>query len=127
MAGRWAKAVFLAVLGVLILLYVDRFVDDLKTNLQDQVTFADTWLLLTWLLWILVAWLFVDAALTVVLSFTEHRYTLNDVIQRIEAIEKKLGIPQTRIESRMSEPTKPEPPAPRHVPEEDVPPPPPRE
>jgi len=124
MAGRWAKAAFLVVLGVLILLYVNRFVDDLKTNLEDQVHFADTWVLLTWLLWILVAWLFVDAALIIALSFSEHRYTLGDVINRMEAIEKKLGITPPGTGTKKSPVPKPEPAAPQPAPEEELPPPP---
>lgn len=124
MTGRWAKAAFLVVLGVLILLYVNRFVDDLKTNLEDQVHFADTWVLLTWLLWILVAWLFVDAALIIVLSFSEHKYTLSDVVQRMEAIEKKLGITLPGKETKMSSPPMPEPATPHPAPEEELPPPP---
>lgn len=124
MAGRWAKAAFLVVLGVLILLYVNRFVDDLKTSLEDQVHFADTWVLLTWLLWILVAWLFVDAALIIALSFSEHRYTLGDVIHRMEAIEKKLGITPPGTETMKSPPPKPEPAVAQPAPEEELPPPP---
>ena len=98
MASRWVKAVFLAILGIVILLYADNFVDELRSNMQDNfdVAFTWTWDLLMILLWILVAWLFVDAALTVALSFSEHRVTLWDLMQRIERIEKKLGIPQPK-------------------------------
>ena len=99
-AGRWVKAAILALLGVVILLYVDKFVDDLRTALADQVTLVWTWDLLTTLLWILVAWLFVDAALTIALSFTEHKFTLADVMQRLEAIEKKLGLSQPKEKLR---------------------------
>ncbi len=89
-ASRWVKAAFLAVLGIIILLYADQFVRDMKTSFQDEVTFAATWDLLTILLWILVAWLFVDAGLTVALSFTDRRYTLADVMERLDLIEKKM-------------------------------------
>ncbi len=90
-ASRWVKAAFLAVLGIIILVYADQFVRDMKTSFQDEVTFAATWDLLTILLWILVAWLFVDAGLTVALSFTDRRYTLADVMERLDLIEKKMA------------------------------------
>jgi hypothetical protein len=99
-ASRWVKAAFLALLGIVILLHVDKFVDDMRTSLADQITLAWTWDLLTILLWVLVAWLFVDAALTIVLSFTERRFTLTDVMARLDAIEKKLGPSQTKGKPR---------------------------
>ncbi len=95
-ASRWVKAAFLAVLGIIILLYANEFVRDLKTSFADEVTFAATWDLLTILLWILVAWLFVDAGLTVALSFTDRRYTLADVMERLDALEKKVGTPKPK-------------------------------
>ena len=102
MASRWVKAAFLVILGIVILLYADNFVDELRVNMQDHfdVAFTWTWDLLMILLWILVAWLFVDAALTVALSFSEHRVTLWDVMQRIERIEKKMGITEPKATSR---------------------------
>jgi hypothetical protein len=99
-ASRWVKAAFLALLGIVILLYVDRFVDDMRTALADEVPLVWTWDLLTILLWVLVAWLFVDAALTIALSFTEHKFTLADVMGRLEAIEKKLGSSQPKEKLR---------------------------
>ena len=90
-ASRWVKAAFLAVLGIVILLYADEFVRDMKVSFEHEVTFAATWDLLTILLWILVAWLFVDAGLTVALSFTDRRYSLADVMERLDLIEKKLA------------------------------------
>jgi hypothetical protein len=122
-ASRWVKAAFLAMLGIVILLFVDKFVDDMKSALADQVTLVWTWDLLTILLWILVAWLFVDAALTIALSFTEHRFTLMDVMERLEAIDKKLG-PSTMKEKVRGARTPPlEPDVTESGPEE-VPPPP---
>ena len=105
MASRWMKAAFLVVLAIVLLLYTDKLVTDLKTALQDnfEVAFEWTWDLLTILMWILIAWLFVDAALTVALSFQEQRYTLADVMKRLQAIEKKLGIPQTAASPRTME------------------------
>jgi hypothetical protein len=94
MASRWVKAAFLAILGIIILFYVDGLVEDLKTNLEAhfEVTFQETWSLLTWLLWILVAWLFVDAVLTVALSVTEQKHSPAEIIRRLQRIEKKLGV-----------------------------------
>ncbi len=126
MASRWVKAAFLAVLGVVILIYADGFVDDLRSNLQDhyEVTFAQIWDLLTILLWILVAWLFVDAALTVALSFSEHRYSLADVMKRLQTIEKKLGIVEPVQASRKPVEDVESEKAVEEAPEEEVPPPP---
>ncbi len=95
MASRWVKGAFLAVIGVILLLYADKFVSDLRTASADSldISFRWTWDLLRLLMWVLVAWLFVYAALTIVLSFSEHRYSLADVINRLRKIEEKLGIP----------------------------------
>ena len=103
MASRWMKAAFLVVLAIVLLLYTDKFVTDLQTAFEDEVAFEWTWDLLTILLWILIAWLFVDAALTVALSFQEQKYTLWDVMKRLQAIEKKLGIPKTAASPRTME------------------------
>ena len=94
-ASRWVKAAFLAVLGVVLLLYTDKFVSDLRAASEDSldISFVWTWDLLRVLMWVLVAWLFVDAVLTIALSFSEHRYSLADVMRRIQRIEAKLGIP----------------------------------
>lgn len=123
MASRWVKAAFLIVLAIVLLLYTDKFVDDLSTAMSEDfdVAFEWTWDLLTILMWILVAWLFVDAALTIALSFQEYRYTLLDVMKRLQRIEKKLGIQETKevpetLESVVKEETV--------VEEEEVPPPP---
>jgi hypothetical protein len=102
MISKWVKAIFLIVLGIVILLFADKLVQDLRTNAEGHfdVAFEWTWDLITWLLWILVAWLFVDAALTIVLSFTEQRHTIGDVARRLERIEKKLGITVSEIEEK---------------------------
>ncbi len=104
MASRWVKAVFLVILGIVIMLYADKLVNDLKSALQEanfDVAFTGTWDLLTILLWVLVVWLFVDAALIVALSFSEHRFTLLDVAKRLDAIDRKLGIakPKEAVQS----------------------------
>jgi len=121
MAGKWVKGVFLAVLGVVILLYADGFVDDLRTNLEDkmEVAFQWTWDLLQILLWILVAWLFVDAALTVALSFSEHRYSLADVMKRLDKLEGRLPAPDQKEAPPLVEPEEE-----AEAAEEEVPPPP---
>jgi hypothetical protein len=98
MASRWVKAAFLALIGLVLLIYADGFVTDLQINLSDQfnVSFDWTWDLLKILIWILVAWLFVDAALIVALSFKGDLYTLTDVMARLRVIEKKLGPPKAK-------------------------------
>jgi len=123
MAGKWVKAVFLAVLGIVILLYINEFVDDMRNALADHITFVSTWDLLTILLWVLVAWLFVDAALIIALSLTEHKFTLADVMERLDAIEKKLGMPQQKEKLRALGPSSSGPAVTESGPE-DVPPPP---
>jgi len=118
MATRWVKAVFLFIIAVLLTLYADKFVSDLESNFADQVAFDATWTLLTILIWILVAWLFVDGVMIIALSLSEHRYTINDVMKRLEAIEKKLGIrkpaaAKDEIEPAEEETPGEEPPPPR--------------
>jgi hypothetical protein len=105
MVRRWAKAVFLVILGIVIMLYADKLVNDLRTAMlaNFDVAFEETWDLLTILLWVLVAWLFVDAALTIALSHSEHRFTLLDVAERLDGIENKLGIVQPEVDVQSSD------------------------
>ena len=92
MTGKWMKAIFLILLGFILLIYSDGLVDDLERNAAEEfnVSFEWTWELVRILLWILIAWLFVDGVLIIVLSFKEDRYTLVDVMNRLKAIEKKV-------------------------------------
>lgn len=129
MAGRWVKATFLVVLGIVILLYSQGLVDDLRSMMEDnlEVAFESVWDLLTILLWILVAWLFVLAALTVAISLQEGKYSIFEVMRRLDRIDKKLGIkpikaPQEAIEDEEEEPV--ETPKERPAVEESIPPPP---
>ena len=126
MASKWIKAAFLAILGIVILLYAGGFVDDLKTNFDRNldVAFTWTWDLLTILLWILVAWLFIDAALIIALSFSEHRYSLMDVMRRLQRIERKLGISEPLVASKKAEQEVESENAVEESPEEEIPPPP---
>jgi hypothetical protein len=123
MANKWVKAAFLAVLGIVIMFYADGLVTDLETNVSSEfnVSFEWTWDLLTILLWILVAWLLVDAALIVALSLKGDTYTLTDVMNRLRAIEKRLGPtkPKAPVETPQETPVE----SPK-TPEEYVPPPP---
>ncbi|HUS56774.1 MAG TPA: hypothetical protein VMY17_02005 [Thermoplasmata archaeon] len=100
MASKWPKAIFLILLGVVILYYSGGFVDDLETNLADEfdVAFNWTWDLLMVLMWVLVAWLFVDGVLIIVLSIKLQVYSLNDVMTRLRSIEKKLDGPKPKRE-----------------------------
>jgi len=126
MASRWVKGAFLALLGIIILIYADRLVEELKEtiNSSSDVAFDWTWDLLKILLWVLVAWLFVDAALTIALSFSEHKYSLSDVMKRLDRIEKKLGIVEPKPVTKAVTEEEVERPA---VTEEEPPPPPPKE
>lgn len=122
MASKWVKAAFLAVLGIVILYYADGFVTDLESNVSSEfnVSFEWTWDLLTILLWILVAWLFVDAALIVALSLKGDAYTLTDVMNKLKAIEKRMGPPAKPKQEPAAAPAQEGP----KTPEEYVPPPP---
>jgi len=125
MASRWVKGAFLALLGIIILIYADKLVNELQTSVESsmEVTFDAVWDVLRILLWVLVAWLFVDAVLTIALSFSMHKYSLDDVMKRLHRIEKKLGIVEPRpvpiVEEEVVEEEKPV------VTEEEPPPPPP--
>lgn len=125
MVSKWVKAVFLIVLGVLLLMYGDGFVTDMETHSSQEwnMSFQWTWDLLTYLIWILIAWLFVYAILTIVLSFKMDVYTLGDVMERLDRIEKRMGPERTRA----SVSKKTDDAAPAVTSEEDGVPPPPRE
>lgn len=105
MISRWIKACFLVILGVVILLYADKFVQDLRANAEGHfdVAFQWTWDLMTWLLWIVVLWLFVYAVVIVILSLTDQRVTTSDIMKKLEEIEKKLGERDTVVEDDLAE------------------------
>jgi len=98
MSAKWTKAAFLIILGVILLFYSGGFVEELETNTADEwnMSFEWTWDLLNWLLWILVAWLFVYGALTIVLSFRDETYTLSDVMDRLDRIETLISSKKVR-------------------------------
>ncbi len=93
MASKWVKAAFLVILAIVILYFSSGVVDDLKRNSSSQfnVEFDWTWDLLAVLLWILVAWLLVDAVIIIVLSFRGDAYTLADVMDRLRMVEKRVA------------------------------------
>jgi hypothetical protein len=104
MVSKWTKAVFLVLLAILLLIYGNGFVSDLETNAAAEwnMSFEWTWDLLTYLIWIIIAWLLVDAALVIVLSFKADAYTLGDVMDRLARIEKRLG-PEKRAPAHAEE------------------------
>lgn len=134
MAGRWVKAAFLVVLGIVILLYSDGLVEDLKGILPEEAPgdmdvdfdFETVWELLTIMIWILVAWLFVLAALNIALSFQEAKYSLAEVMRRLDRIDTKLGIKSAVVDDEDIEEEEEEAVTPQEPPavEEDIPPPP---
>lgn len=142
MVGRWVKAVFLVVLGFVILLYSSGIVQDFKDTMESiqersseeggpgiDFTFEWVWDLLTILLWILVAWLFVLAALNIAFSFQEAKYSNQVILKRLDRIDRKLGIkPLMPADEKEEEEEKkevvPSPVQPAPVVEEDIPPPP---
>jgi hypothetical protein len=122
MAHRWTKALFLVLIAVLLIFYGNGFVSDMETNAAAEwnMSFEWTWDLLTYLIWIITAWLLVDAALIVLMSFRADAYTLADVMDRLTKIEKRLGQEKQR-------PVPPEVTLPAVTVDEDREPPPPRE
>lgn len=98
MTAKWTKAVFMILLALVLVMYGSGFVSDLETNAAAEwnMSFEWTWDLMTYLIWILIAWLLVDAALILVLSFKTDVYTLGDVMDRLARIEKRLGPDKTR-------------------------------
>ncbi|MGB2825322.1 MAG: hypothetical protein WBC49_01625 [Thermoplasmata archaeon] len=98
MSSRWVKAVFLILLGFVVLLYHDGMIDDLERNAAEEfnMDFEWTWILLRVLIWVLIAWLFVDAVMIILLSLKTETYTLSDVVVRLNAIEKRLSSQGTR-------------------------------
>lgn len=98
MSSRWVKAVFLILLGFVLLLYHDGMIDDLERNAAEEfnMNFEWTWDLLRVLIWVLIAWLFVDAVMIILLSLKTETYTLSDVVVRLNAIEKRLSSQRTR-------------------------------
>ena len=98
MSSKWVKAVFLILVGIVLLYYHAGFIDDLERNSAEEfnLSFEWTWDLLLVLIWILIAWLFVYAALTIVLSFKNDYYTLGEVMAKLNAIEKRLPAQRTR-------------------------------
>lgn len=146
MAGRWVKAAFLVILGIVLLIYSEGVVEDMRNMMESlesvggdeggsdiDTTFEWIWDLMTVLLWILVAWLFVLAALTVALSFQEAKYSVQVVLKRLDRIDRKLGIrPARQVHEEMEEDVEEEPKEEARVEpvvempavEEDIPPPP---
>jgi hypothetical protein len=129
-AGRWVKAAFLVVLGIVILIYSNGLVEDLRSMMEDEleVAFESVWDLLMILLWILVAWLFVLAALNIAFSIQESKYSIQEVMRRLDRIDRKLGIKPSRERREevedLEEEEELEPRPQKPVVEEDIPPPP---
>jgi hypothetical protein len=98
MSSKWVKAGFLILLGIVLLYYHSGFIDDLERNSAEEfnLSFEWTWDLLQVLMWILIAWLFVYAALIIALSFRMDYCTLNDVMAKLSSIEKRLPAQRTR-------------------------------
>lgn len=98
MVSKWTRAAFMIVLGFLLLIYGGGFVTDLETHASGQwnMSFEWTWDLLTYLIWIIIAWLFVYALLTIALSFKTDLYTMSDVMERLDRIETRLSTEKKR-------------------------------
>ncbi len=121
-------------MAIVILLYSNGLVEDLKGILPEEgpddldvdFDFETIWELLTIMIWILVAWLLVLAALNIALSFQEAKYSLAEVMRRLDRIDTKLGIKSETDDGEDIEEEEEEVVAPQERPavEEDIPPPP---
>lgn len=122
MTAKWTKGAFLIILGIILLFYSGNFVKELEANAADEwnLSFDWTWDLLSWILWILIAWLFVDAALTIALSFKMDYHTIGDVMARLDEIEGRIS-PSGRQDS--SEPSNLDDSHSQMAPEDELPPP----
>ena len=123
MASKWVKAVFLIILGLVLLMYGGRFVGEMETQSSQQwnMSLDWTWDLVTYLIWILIAWLMVYAVMTIALSFKMDACTIGDVMDRLDRIEKRLAPEKAKAPMR---PKTDDQTAPVTVEDEGVPPPP---
>ncbi len=102
MASKWVKAVFLIILGLVLLMYGGRFVGEMETQSSQQwnMSLDWTWDLVTYLIWVLIAWLIVYAVMTIALSFKTDAYTVGDVMERLDRIEKMLALEKAKAPAR---------------------------
>jgi len=102
MASKWIKAVFMILIALVLLIYGGRWVGELETQSSQQwnMSLDWTWDLLTYLIWILIAWLVVYALMTIALSFKADLYTIGDVMERLDRIEKRLAPEKPKAPAR---------------------------
>jgi hypothetical protein len=126
MTAKWVKAAFLGLLGIVILYYADGVLSDLESNISEEwnMSFEWTWDLLRYLLWIFIAWLFVDAALIVALSFRMETHSITDVMEKLSGIEERITSLESTLVKDDSEEVEGFDDEPAEVEEEGTPPPP---
>lgn len=92
MINKWAKAALLVFFGIILLIYWGQVIEELRPALdrliQGQATFLYD--LVNALMWIIILWCFVDAAINIIISFREQKVSLDDLGAKLDAIEKKL-------------------------------------
>jgi len=130
MINKWARAGLLIIFGVVLLIYLERLVEELQINFERLTdSSSDTiFTFLTAVLYIFTFWLFVAAALNILSGFKEPKVSLDDLNKKLDDIEKRLPevqkpiAPVTEMQAAPVVPTSPKVPK---VAEEELPPPPP--
>lgn len=92
MIGKWAKGGLLVLLGIVLLIYLQRVILELVPAFDRLIGGEMPFLvnLLNAIGWILTIWCFVDAALNILMSFRDSKVSLEDIGAKIDSIEKKI-------------------------------------
>ena len=134
MLTKWAKAALLILFGIILIIYLNSVLEELQRAFESILQVETPMLisLLTAVMWIIILWCFVDAAINIITSFREGRTTIDDLAAKIDSIEKMIKeqgvevppaqqkpivIEQAKVQMSKSEPMS--------APTSDVPPPPP--
>ncbi len=133
MINKWTRAGFLIIFGIVLLIYLERLVEELHINFERLTDSSSEpiFTFLTAVLYIFTLWLFVAAALNILSGFKEPRVSLEDLNKKLDDIEKRLPevqkpiAPVTEMQAAPVVPTSPKVPEVPKVAEEELPPPPP--
>jgi len=134
MLTKWAKAALLILFGIILIIYLESVLEEFRGAFEGIFHEETPMLigLLTAVMWVVILWCFVDAAINLITSFREGRTTIDDLAAKIDSIEKMIKeqavevppaqqkpivIEQAKVQMSKSEPIP--------APTSDVPPPPP--
>jgi len=91
--GKWAKGGLLIFFGLILLIYWGQVMEELRPAFErligGQATFLND--LINALMWIIILWCFVDAAINILMSFREQKLSLDDIGAKLDAIEAKIA------------------------------------